>query len=31
VVLVGQKALSIAVLGQQTRRRWFKLNEWLWD
>src|SRR5215213_2852763 len=30
VVLVGQKkALSIAVRGQQTRRRWSKLNEWL--
>src|SRR5829696_9202558 len=30
VVLVGQKkALSIAVRGQQTRRRWSKLKEWL--
>jgi exodeoxyribonuclease V alpha subunit len=30
VVLVGQrKALSIAVRGQQTRRRWSKLREWL--
>ncbi len=30
VVLVGQKkALSIAVRGQQTRRRWSKLQEWL--
>ena len=30
VVLVGQKkALSIAVHGQQTRRRWSKLKEWL--
>jgi exodeoxyribonuclease V alpha subunit len=30
VVLVGQKkALSIAIRGQQTRRRWSKLNEWL--
>ena len=30
VVLVGQrKALSIAVHGQQTRRRWSKLQEWL--
>jgi exodeoxyribonuclease V alpha subunit len=30
VVLVGQrKALSIAVLGQQIRRRWSKLKEWL--
>ena len=32
VVLVGQrKALSIAVRGQQTRRRWSKLKEWLRD
>src|ERR671928_218243 len=32
VVLVGQrKALSIAVRGQQARRRWSKLNEWLRD
>ena len=32
VVLVGQrKALSIAVRGQQTRRRWSKLKEWLGD
>ena len=30
VVLVGQKrALAIAVRGQQTRRRWSKLKEWL--
>jgi exodeoxyribonuclease V alpha subunit len=30
VVLVGQKkALAIAVRGQQTRRRWTKLGEWL--
>ena len=30
VVLVGQrKALAIAVRGQQTRRRWSKLQEWL--
>jgi exodeoxyribonuclease V alpha subunit len=30
VVLVGQrKALGIAVRGQQTRRRWSKLKEWL--
>ncbi len=30
VVLVGQrKALSIAVRGQQIRRRWSKLKEWL--
>src|SRR5919202_1260467 len=30
VVLVGQrKALAIAVKGQQTRRRWSKLREWL--
>src|SRR3954470_3834465 len=30
VVLVGQRrALSIAVRGQQTRRRWSKLKEWL--
>ena len=30
VVLVGQKkALSIAVRGQQSRRRWSKLKEWL--
>ena len=30
VVLVGQrKALAIAVAGQQTRRRWSKLREWL--
>jgi exodeoxyribonuclease V alpha subunit len=30
VVLVGQrKALSIAVRGRQTRRRWSKLKEWL--
>ena len=30
VVLVGQrKAVSIAVRGQQTRRRWSKLKEWL--
>ena len=30
VVLVGQnKALSIAVRGRQTRRRWSKLREWL--
>ena len=30
VVVVGQeKALSIAVRGQQTRRRWLKLAEWL--
>jgi hypothetical protein len=30
VVLVGQrKALSIAVRGQQTRRRWSKLKDWL--
>jgi exodeoxyribonuclease V alpha subunit len=30
VVLVGQrKALAIAVKGQQTRRRWSKLKEWL--
>ena len=30
VVLVGQKkALSMAVRGQQTRRRWSKLKEWL--
>ena len=30
VVLVGQKkVLSIAVRGQQTRRRWSKLKEWL--
>ena len=30
VVMVGQKkALSIAVRGQQTRRRWSKLKEWL--
>src|SRR5215217_477633 len=32
VVMVGQrKALSIAVRGQQTRRRWSKLKEWLRD
>ncbi|MDO9714136.1 SF1B family DNA helicase RecD2 [Paracraurococcus lichenis] len=30
VVMVGQrKALSIAVRGQQTRRRWSKLKDWL--
>ena len=30
VVLVGQKkALAIAVGGQQSRRRWSKLREWL--
>jgi len=30
VVLVGQRrALAIAVKGQQTRRRWSKLKEWL--
>jgi len=30
VVLVGQrKALGIAVRGEQTRRRWSKLREWL--
>jgi exodeoxyribonuclease V alpha subunit len=30
VVLVGQrKALAIAVRGQQTRRRWSKLKQWL--
>jgi exodeoxyribonuclease V alpha subunit len=30
VVLVGQrKALAIAVAGQQVRRRWSKLREWL--
>jgi exodeoxyribonuclease V alpha subunit len=30
VVLVGQrKALAIAVKGEQTRRRWSKLREWL--
>jgi exodeoxyribonuclease V alpha subunit len=30
VVLVGQRrALAIAVRGQQTRRRWSKLKEWL--
>jgi exodeoxyribonuclease V alpha subunit len=30
VVLVGQRrALSIAVRGQQTRRRWSKLREWM--
>ena len=30
VVLVGQRrALAIAVRGQQTRRRWTKLKEWL--
>ena len=30
VVLVGQKkALSMAVRGQKTRRRWSKLKEWL--
>jgi exodeoxyribonuclease V alpha subunit len=32
VVLVGQrKALAIAVKGEQTRRRWSKLCEWLAD
>jgi exodeoxyribonuclease V alpha subunit len=30
VVLVGQRrALAMAVLGQQMRRRWSKLKEWL--
>jgi exodeoxyribonuclease V alpha subunit len=30
VVLVGsRRALSIAVRGQQIRRRWSKLKEWL--
>jgi exodeoxyribonuclease V alpha subunit len=30
VVMVGQqRALSIAVRGQQSRRRWSKLKEWL--
>ena len=30
VVIVGQwKALAIAARGQQTRRRWSKLKEWL--
>jgi hypothetical protein len=30
MVLVGQKkALYITVRGQQTRRRWSKLKEWL--
>jgi exodeoxyribonuclease V alpha subunit len=32
VVLVGQKkAISIAVRGGQTRRRWTKLREWLFE
>jgi exodeoxyribonuclease V alpha subunit len=29
VVLVGQKALAMAVRGRQTSRRWSKLQEWL--
>jgi exodeoxyribonuclease V alpha subunit len=30
VVLVGQRrALAIAVQGQQAKRRWSKLREWL--
>ena len=29
VVLASQKALAIAIRGEQTRRRWSKLQEWL--